>query len=90
MKDETDIKYFMKNENIKSENNLIKARAFCSEVEKISKKYNLEYFFVTEGASSTKVENCGAVRNARNNHIEWEKENGYNPNEDWSEKITTL
>lgn len=31
-----------------------------------------------------KVENCGAVRNARNNHIEWEKENGYNPNEDWS------
>ena len=57
---------------------------------KISKKYNLEYFFVTEGASSTKVENCGAVRNARNNHIEWEKENGYNPNEDWSEKITTL
>ncbi len=90
MKDETDIKYFMKNENIKSENNLIKARAFCSEVEKISKKYNLEYFFVTEGASSTKVENCDAVRNARNNHIEWEKENGYNPNEDWSEKITTL
>ena len=88
--EETDTKYFMKNENIKSDNNLIKARAFCSEVKKISKKYNLEYFFITEGASSTKVENCGAVRNARNNHIEWEKENGYNPNEDWSEKITTL
>ena len=90
IKEETDTRYFMKNENIKPDNNLIKARAFCSEVEKISKKYNLEYFFVTEGASSTKVENCGAVRNARNNHIEWEKENGYNPNEDWSEKITTL
>jgi len=90
IKEETDIRYFMKNENIKPDNNLIKARAFCSEVEKISKKYNLEYFFVTEGASSTKVENCGAVRNARNNHIEWEKENGYNPNEDWSKKITTL
>lgn len=90
IKEETDTRYFMKNENIKPDNNLIKARAFCSEVEKISKKYNLEYFFVTEGASSTKVENCGAVRNARNNHIEWEKENGYNPNEDWSKKITTL
>lgn len=90
IKEETDTRYFMKNENIKPNNNLIKARAFCSEVEKISKKYNLEYFFVTEGASSTKVKNCGAVRNARNNHIEWEKENGYNPNEDWSEKITTL
>ena len=75
IKEETDTRYFMKNENIKPDNNLIKARAFCSEVEKISKKYNLEYFFVTEGASSTKVENCGAVRNARNNHIEWEKEN---------------
>ena len=70
IKEETDTRYFMKNENIKPDNNLIKARAFCSEVEKISKKYNLEYFFVTEGASSTKVENCGAVRNARNNHIE--------------------
>lgn len=90
IEEETDTKYFMKNENIKSENNLIKARAFCSEVEKISKKYNLEYFFVTEGASSTKVKNSGAVRNARNNHINWEKENGYDPNEDWSKKTTTL
>ena len=32
IKEETDTRYFMKNENIKPDNNLIKARAFCSEV----------------------------------------------------------
>lgn len=84
IEEETETRFFMKYENKKNENEIIKARLFCKEVEELSNKYNLEYFIVTEGTSLTKVKKCDAVRNARNNHIKWEKENGYDPNEDWS------
>lgn len=67
----------MNNEKIK------KAREFLKEVKKISKKYDLPFFIVTDGASLTSNNNCEAVKNARNNHIKWEKEHGYDPYEDW-------
>ena len=60
------------------------ARKFCQEVKEIAKKYNLPFFVVTDGASATDNNGCEAVRNARENHIKWEKENGFDPNEDWS------
>lgn len=49
------------------------ARQFCREVGEIGKKYNIKYnmsyFFVTEGASITCDSGCEAIKNARNNHI---------------------
>ena len=61
-----------------------KAREFCKEVKALAQKYNLPFFVVTDGASATVNNNCSAVKNARENHIKWEKENGYDPYEDWS------
>lgn len=60
------------------------AREFCKEVRELAEKYNLSFFVVTEGASATGNNGSPAVKNARDNHIKWEKENGYDPNEDWS------
>lgn len=61
-----------------------KAREFCKEVRKLAEKYELPFFVVTDGASATMNNGCEAVRNARENHIKWEEENGHDPNEDWS------
>lgn len=63
------------------------ARQFCTEVKLLAKKYNLPFFVVTDGASAIFNNGCTAVKNARDNHIKWEKENGYDPYEDWSKNI---
>lgn len=60
------------------------ARKFCEEVRELANKYNLPFFVVTNGASATSNNGCAAVKNARDKHILWEKENGHNPYEDWS------
>lgn len=62
---------------------ITKARMFCDDVKKISKIYDLPFFIVTDGASVILNNGCAAVRNARENHIKWEKENGYDPNHEW-------
>ena len=67
-------------------NNKEKAREFCLEVKKLAKKYDLPFFVVTDGASLTSNNNCSAVKNARDAHIKWEKENGYDPFEDWGKE----
>ena len=61
-----------------------KARDFVAEVLSLSRKYDLPVFIVTDGASGTNNNGCVAVRNARNNHIEFEKNNGFDPYHDWS------
>ena len=66
-----------------------KSRCFCQEVKELAKKYNLPFFVVTDGASATSNNGCVAVKNARDNHINWEKENGFDPYEDWSKKDET-
>ena len=68
---------------------LKKARKFCSEVRELAQKYDLPFFVVTDGASATSNNDCLAVKNARDNHIHWEKENGLDPYEDWSKKDGT-
>lgn len=68
------------------EENINKAREFCEKVRELAKEYSLPFFIVTEGASATSNNGCEAVRNARENHIKWEKEKGFNPYEDWSSK----
>ena len=62
------------------------ARKFVSDVQKIAKKYDANFFLVTDGASGYSNGNGKsnpAVKNARNCQIEWEKENGFDPDEDW-------
>ena len=49
------------------------AKNFCNEVKEISKKYNLSFFLVTEGASVIVNRDCPAVRAARIAHMQWEK-----------------
>lgn len=70
--------------------NVDEARKFVRDVDKLAKKYNANYFIVTDGASGTrngiygnKVPN-DAVRNARNAQKEWENKNGFDPDEDWN------
>lgn len=60
------------------------ARKFVSEVGKLAKKYNANYFVVTDGASGTSNSGNPAVKHARDCQIEWEKKNGFDPDEDWS------
>lgn len=61
-----------------------KVKEFLLKVDELAKLYDVNYFIVTDGAS--KINNNGneAVRAARNSHIEWEKEHGSDPYEDWS------
>lgn len=70
------------NENEKQE----KAREFCQKVKMLAKEYELPFFVVTDGASATSNNGCEAVKNARDNHIKWEEQNGFDPYEDWGNK----
>lgn len=65
--EETETRFLMKNENIKDENNLIKAKLFCKEVEELYKKYKLEYFFITESMTSSQVGNNKLIQGIYNN-----------------------
>ena len=71
--------------NKNKDNDLNKARSLCRDVRKLADKYNMSFFFVTEGASAyNNMSNNEAVRNARNKHIDWELKNNSDPYEDWS------
>jgi RNase P/RNase MRP subunit p30 len=63
---------------------LNKTIEFTKEVIKLSKKYDLPFFFVTDGASATNNKSCEAIRNARENHIKWEIENEIDPKHNWN------
>lgn len=65
-----------------------KARKLVSEVSAIAKKYGLDYFIVTEGASGySSSHNNDAIKTARKNHTEWEKKHGHDPDEDWEKNV---
>lgn len=68
-------------------NKLEKARRFCQGVRELAEEYNLPFFVVTDGASSTSNNGCEAVKYARDNHRQWELENDFDPDEDWLNKI---
>ena len=59
------------------------ARKFCSDFEKLAKKYNANFFLVTDGASITRNDGNSAVSHARECHKEWERKHGHDPDEDW-------
>lgn len=65
-----------------NEKKLAKARQLCKEVEELCKKYDMSFFFVTEGASITRNKGNDAVRNARQaladgDHIKELENKGY-------------
>ena len=62
------------------------AREFISEVLKMAKDRGLNCFVVSDGASGITNNGNDAVRNARECHINWEREHGYDPDEDWSKE----
>ena len=64
------------------------ARKFVHEVGNLAKKYDANYFIVTDGASGTSNNGNPAVKNARDAQIKWEKEHGFDPDEDWSNEIS--
>lgn len=66
------------------------ARKFVRDVGKLAKKYNANYFIVTDGASGTSNNGNPAVRHARQCQIEWEKQHGFDPDEDWSNESALL
>lgn len=62
------------------------AREFISKVGELAKKYDANYFIVTDGASGIHNNGNPAVKNARDSQIKWEKKHGFDPDEDWSKK----
>lgn len=67
----------------KEDYDIKKARKFVSEVISLSKKYGLNVFVVTDGASGISNNGNPAVKHARDEHIKWELKNGHDPYEDW-------
>lgn len=59
------------------------ARNFIKDVRKLAEKYDADFFCVTNGASGYHNTGEPAVKNARDNHMQWERENGFDPDEDW-------
>ncbi len=69
---------------LEASDNVDKSRKFLMEVKKLAKKYNVNFFIVTDGASATFNRGNKAVENARNAHKKWETEHGFDPDEDWA------
>lgn len=70
--------------------NINEARKFVNDVRKLAAKYDADFFIVTNGASGYHNTGEPAVRNARDAQIKWEKENGFDPDEDWSGTIESV
>ena len=69
---------------------LMSARKLCNDVRKVAKKYDANFFFVTDGASAYSNGNGEpdpAVKAMRNEMDKWEDKNGFNPDNDWSENM---
>lgn len=66
---------------------LNRVRKLCKEVKELASTYKVDFFFVTEGASCVSVSKDEAVRYHRECQIKWEKNNGFDPDEDWSNEF---
>ena len=69
---------------------LMAARKLCNDVRKVAKKYDANFFFVTDGASAYSNGNGKsdpAVKAMRNEMDKWEDKNGFNSDDDWSEDM---
>ena len=72
---------------------LTHARKLCNAVRKLARKYNANYFFVTDGASSYSNGNGKyntAAKEMRDHMDDWERNNGFNPDDDWTNDINNV
>ena len=72
---------------------LIHARKLCNAVRKLAREYNANYFFVTDGASSYSNGNGKynpAAKEMRDHMDDWERNNGFNPDDDWTNDINNV
>ena len=61
------------------------AKQFIRQVKTLAEQMKLNVFVVTDGASFTNNNGNECVRFHREKQIEWEKENGFDPNETWDQ-----
>ena len=54
---------------------------FIKEVHELAKRYNVNYFIVSDGVSATRNNGNDAVFSARQAHRNWEIEHGFDPDE---------
>ena len=74
--------YYLLNEACKD---VSAARKFVTEVRELAKKYNANFFIVTDGASGYHSDGTNeAVKAMRKAMDKWELEHGFDPSEDWS------
>lgn len=85
----TDYYPFPRDDINEARKNTEEARKFVTDVGKTAKKYDANFFVVTDGASGyhNGPNSNPAVKNARDQQIEWEKKNGFDPDEDSSKPI---
>lgn len=70
--------------------NIEEARKFVRDVERLAKKYDANYFIVTDGASGTSNKGNPAVKHPRDSQIEWDKKHGFDPDEDWTDLYESM
>ena len=60
------------------------ARELTQKVKELAKEYDANFYFVTDGASATSNSGNPAVKVARDAVAKWERKNGYDDKEDWT------
>lgn len=61
-----------------------KQQQFIHDVLQMAQERGLNCFVVTDGRSGITNNGNPAVKHARDSHIKWELEHGFDPLEDWS------
>jgi RimJ/RimL family protein N-acetyltransferase len=87
IKDKKTIKSYNESFTTESCKDLATARKFASEVKELSKKYDANFYLVTDGASATNNDGTNdAVKYARDTMKKWETKHGFDAEEDWSKE----
>ena len=83
-----DITYLTESSSKEVSKDVENTRKFVTEVRSLAKKYNANFFIVTDGASGYSNGNGGtnnpAVKAMRQAMDKWELDHGFDPKEDWS------
>lgn len=64
----------------------LKVIMFLNQVRKLAKEYDVNFFCISDGASAMSNNGNKEITRLRKLHEEWEKQNGFDPKEDWSKK----
>lgn len=68
-------------------NKKIRVRLFLSQVRNLAEEFDVNFFCVSDGASAMSNDGTNEeISRLRRLHEKWEKENGFDPDEDWNDK----